>query len=830
MTSKKMNMKRMMYFALTASLVWSLSFVATSCKDDDKTAPGESETEVTDDRYTEEAAEMLTCVSLLCGIDELPVDWRTATFTPTVGEVADETRPTERTVYVANREEAARKFLSLIPTSVEMYDVDMTSWQHDVLGTLTFNYVWDGPDGLLATVDVKSPRIPQLEQIRYVSSDAMPNNGDHFKGLAYYQLGDVVKETTAGGNDVYWICVRPAHPTLHKESHWVSLSYDDRRVKHYSSTRYPNAYIPKGLGSSDEHLTNFCQMLYFMRDPVALQNLMITDASFAKGLGGMDGLYDEKYMTQLADDWQRLELWGLMPGAVRSKLDNLLSSTTDTLSFYVNGYHGAFTKYLKVDKSIANRNDHFVTVTNTSDQFTSMPVDFRPGWQNGTMLVMQYREGSQLQSNVKGDSPFDAGRYTTIYRYREHHDDLGNQQIVNGRYGPFEYKTISATGDSVVLSGMMGWPDDNVAKDILVGCHVTITNNPDAPTLWSGSIKKETNLLLDHLHKKDKPGYNCLVVIPDYEGYGNTVGTPHPYLCQEVTAHQVADAALAARKLFHDRGGRFADDCKTITVGYSQGGSVAMATQRYIEERPDIKMALNYCGAVCGDGPYDPLATFESYFTTGKLYMPVVMPLVLISYCTYDPDMRRLGCRLEDFLTDHFLASGIVEQVKQKKLHTKEIKERLQSYVKRNPTGFHPGKDTWWYLQTSDVVKQSCIDYFNDPDGYNGENREKYEALRNALIRNCVWGPWSQTDKWVNTTNLALFHSTRDEVVPFVNYTNAKSRLQNMHGWQYNSTVTYGHIYTGCWFYLKYEIKLVKMVLEQDYMDEGEETVGGILF
>ena len=824
-------LKRYFRFALMAAMVCGLSFAVTSCKDDERDGDGSEkpDVEVNDDKHTQEAMDFLTCVSLLCDVYELPDDWRSATFEPTVGTVTDESRPTVRTVYVADRQEAAIKFLSLIPLEVEIEDVDMTTWHHDDLGTLTFNYQFDGVDGCVATLDVQSPRIPQLEQIRYVSSDAMPANGSKFLGLAYYQLGDVVKENNQEGNEVYWVCVRPSHPDLKDDSHWVSLSYAPKRIYAYTSDKYPRAYVPTCLGYSEEHITNFCQLLYFMRHPRILESLMM-DQSMAKGLGGLNGIYDDEYVDSLAADWEKLGVWNLFPELLRQKI-NALGNTSDTLSFFVNGYH-SLSYYLQVDKAILSRIDNFVKVKTKKIDFKNPYTDFRPWWQDGDVLVLQYRKGANLQSGIKGDMSFDQAKFTDIYRYRKYHNDLDEQDIAEGHYQRFDYKTISATGDSVVLSGLMGWPESNVARDIIVGCHITITNNSSAPTQWKGAWKAETGQLMAHTKNKGKRGYNSLVVISDYEGYGNTVSSRHPYLCQEVTAHQVADAAKTAKRLFLQHGGMIQPGFKTISVGYSQGGSVAMATHRYIEQHPDLKDDLNFAGSLCGDGPYDPLATFETYFSQGKIYMPVVMSLVLNSYCAYDPDMRRKGCTLEDYLTPEFLASGIVEQIYSKRYSTKDIQNMLQSYVNRNRPLFNPGKDHWWYLPVSDVVKENCIQYFEHPNTYAGADKEKYEALRNALMRNRVWGDWPTAGEgWNRTKPVVLFHGIRDEVVPFVNYDNAKSFLKNNYfGQKHNAGWAYGHIWVGTFFYAWYEVDLVEKLLNNDRLDGREVEVGGIIF
>ena len=118
--------------------------------------------------------------------------------------------------------------------------------------------------------------------------------------------------------------------------------------------------------------------------------------------------------------------------------------------------------------------------------------------------------------------------------------------------------------------------------------------------------------------------------MPDYEGYGVSKYSPHPYLYQELTARQVVDAVRYGLALF--KAGRFQNDddysvgtaqswpkCMrngwvVIPIGASQGGSVAMAVQRYIEQN-DLETELPLIGSVCCDGPYDPVATLRYYMT-----------------------------------------------------------------------------------------------------------------------------------------------------------------------------------------------------------------------
>ena len=213
--------------------------------------------------------------------------------------------------------------------------------------------------------------------------------------------------------------------------------------------------------------------------------------------------------------------------------------------------------------------------------------------------------------------------------------------------------------------------------------------------------------------------------------------------------------------------------------------------------------------------------------------MPVVLPLVLLAYCEYDVEMKKLGCRLRDFLTDKFIDTGIVDWVIEKQRHTKVIQEQLKSYVKHHAALFSPGKDDWWFLPTTDVVKAEVLNYFKNRDALKGDPKnQKYEALYQALERNKIWGEWSvpKPQPWKNETNLVLFHSTKDEVVPYVNYERALENLRNYYGYRYNAHLVYGHIWTGRIFYLHYEIDVVQKLLSDDHMDNLEEVIGGIIF
>jgi hypothetical protein len=115
-----------------------------------------------------------------------------------------------------------------------------------------------------------------------------------------------------------------------------------------------------------------------------------------------------------------------------------------------------------------------------------------------------------------------------------------------------------------------------------------------------------------------------IVVAPNYAGYHTSSLSYHPYLNAEQQANDMVDAMRAARKAFPVIG---ASEGKLLISGYSQGGHVAMATQR--------AMQLNYASeftvtALAGmSGPYAMAFLGDAVFSGlvnagGTVFMPMI--------------------------------------------------------------------------------------------------------------------------------------------------------------------------------------------------------------
>ncbi|GAB3457255.1 hypothetical protein GCM10027321_11930 [Massilia terrae] len=91
-----------------------------------------------------------------------------------------------------------------------------------------------------------------------------------------------------------------------------------------------------------------------------------------------------------------------------------------------------------------------------------------------------------------------------------------------------------------------------------------------------------------------------IVVAPNYTGYGGSSLGYHPYLDRDAQAADMIDALRAARAAFPSIGAR--DSGKLMVTGYSQGGYVAVATQRTMQLQAGAEFAVTAAAGM--SGPY----------------------------------------------------------------------------------------------------------------------------------------------------------------------------------------------------------------------------------
>ena len=332
-----------------------------------------------------------------------------------------------------------------------------------------------------------------------------------------------------------------------------------------------------------------------------------------------------------------------------------------------------------------------------------------------------------------------------------------------------KYSTTSANGETITASArvlinygtafFVTWYA--VTDAILLHCHATQMENSKTPTSQSGFGASECGLLYGEAWS------DIMVDSPDYEGYGETKDRVHPYLIQDITAQQCWDAARAAKKWKDDNYGGCEDDFYTVAAGFSQGGSVALATQKYVQNS-FTDNGLNFIGSLCGDGPYDPFATYSRYAKDDYgLYLPSVLTLILRAYLYYYKDTLLQGFTVENYLKPEVIAKlkendpdgkgNVWGMIDSKTKSTSDVDGVIKDAV---------GKKDNDNILVSDMLTAEAI---------NPESKA-YKALKSALDLNNLTDP----GKWSGAKNdktIGVMHWGNDEAVPYENLKSLKNSL-----------------------------------------------------
>lgn len=388
----------------------------------------------------------------------------------------------------------------------------------------------------------------------------------------------------------------------------------------------------------------------------------------------------------------------------------------------------------------------------------------------------------------------------------------------------FNYPTVNASGERIVLSSaLVAWtPDDRQQSDSIetvhVYSHATIGADEERPT--STGFSKEQIVLQTLPRRTYADAYDdtaadymgrCIIIAPDYEGFGLTKDLPHPYLSQRLTARQVLDAVNYGLELYRKQTAEqsadnpllpLKDDWRMFAIGYSQGGAVTLALQRLIEEE-GLSDQLHFYGSICGDGPYDLVETLRYYFedngtsyggTTdhrkGLCTYPVVVPLIIKGMCSTHPDMAKY--RIEDYLSQQLIDTDVLSWIDSKEYTTSEMAQmwydQLQSGLMTLEHYYSPEQMAELFSSPREGKVSGHLDkmftpatfaYLNNPDSMAvvpGKPATAQQALHRALADNSVATGWEPQHR------IQFYHSRNDMVVPFGNYLvfrNAHPSLEN---------------------------------------------------
>lgn len=444
-----------------------------------------------------------------------------------------------------------------------------------------------------------------------------------------------------------------------------------------------------------------------------------------------------------------------------------------------------------VDPGEAERNEYF--------KYDASQVEVTEETTFNVLDEMQKRIANLTGANSdeeKAMLEYYKGKYDELEAFAQHTADSiaavnpGNSleaivgQVMEMGRATLHYMDLGADGQWRKMSMLVIYPTRffvNInANNIILGCHFTITDDKERPTNTGFQGLSDACLL----GAEWATTCNNLVIMPDYEGFGASVNVPQPYLIREVQARQCLKSLIVGMEWFTGAHGEKFNKGNVVIEGFSQGGAVAAATYRYWLEHLNEYWAKStktpILGAVCGDGPYDPLATLQYYCKSNWLSMPVAPSLVLLGLCQYDSDAIAAGLQATDFFSADFCKTDLFNRISQKQYSTTQCEWALHdcpgSMTVKNNTE----------VSASDAFNKETYEFFRDgkePDN-NPVMRNKLRVLKHCLEKNSLtynfnlaagydfkvdMGPWTGSLPFHLTPQFTFFHGYYDTVVPYDN-------------------------------------------------------------
>ncbi len=382
----------------------------------------------------------------------------------------------------------------------------------------------------------------------------------------------------------------------------------------------------------------------------------------------------------------------------------------------------------------------------------------------------------------------------------------------------FNYPSTSVTGEPVVLSSLLAcWApsapkEGDAIESVHMYSHYTVSANSQCPT--SSSLQSADFVALSILfeggaYDASQPFRSVvkrsIVIMPDYEGYGVTADRTHPYLVEDVTAQQVVDAVTYGLQLYAKLDGAdntlpLKDDWRSFSIGYSQGGAVALAVQRYIEEN-NLSDQLHFRGTLCGDAPYDLIATMRYYLDDdGTSYdaatahrqdqvtLPAVLPMIMNGMIVSNPTMS--VHELSDYFSQSFLDTGIMDWLNGKDMSLDDINNAWlaqidngsvtigektypapanmnEMFFEQEVPGMIWGTTTVAWARLNKIFAPGFYNYMKDSAHFISApavTGDAYEDMHCALVANNLCTGWQPLHR------IQFAHSMGDMIVPYGNY------------------------------------------------------------
>lgn len=159
------------------------------------------------------------------------------------------------------------------------------------------------------------------------------------------------------------------------------------------------------------------------------------------------------------------------------------------------------------------------------------------------------------------------------------------------------YRSTDVNGRSSVLSGLLVVPQTGAPNGLVIFNHGTMVWKKSLPSMYRGEAKpsESKNAVLAF----GSGGY--AIAMPDYIGLGDHKTNAHPFPASVVNARAGMDLIKPAREALRREG--FPLGSNLFITGYSEGGGVAMALTRMLEQSNNPLHSVTASAPL--SGPYD---------------------------------------------------------------------------------------------------------------------------------------------------------------------------------------------------------------------------------
>ena len=147
------------FISLFSFALLAMTFSFTACSDDDDVNAPSTPEEIEAVKTSPQAMSLLSLLSGVSDLNELPDNWADASFTvePTVGYVLDEAQPHVRSLAVANLKEAIEVYNNLTGQKLDAATTSNT-WNLEGSGSVSYKAV--SQSDLFATIDFSIRQLP----------------------------------------------------------------------------------------------------------------------------------------------------------------------------------------------------------------------------------------------------------------------------------------------------------------------------------------------------------------------------------------------------------------------------------------------------------------------------------------------------------------------------------------------------------------------------------------------------------------------------------------------------------------------------------------------